>query len=101
MEGKYILFSSPSHVFLKPAVNRKVSDEHRLFQEKWETEYFFVEHRGIPTCLICTEKVAVQKSIHVTELLIVKLEKTGYLYFFVENLMRPSLTQNLPPVAPR
>uniref|UniRef100_A0A8D2Q113 General transcription factor II-I repeat domain-containing protein 2-like n=1 Tax=Varanus komodoensis TaxID=61221 RepID=A0A8D2Q113_VARKO len=24
-------------------------------------EYFFVEHRGIPTCLICTEKVAVHK----------------------------------------
>ena len=45
--------------------------------------------------------IHVQKSIHVTELLIVKLEKTGYLYFFVENLMRPSLTQNLPPAAPR
>lgn len=47
--------------FSKPAVKRKVGDEHRQFQEKWETQYFFVEHRGIPTCLICTEKVAVHK----------------------------------------
>ncbi|KAM9781380.1 general transcription factor II-I repeat domain-containing protein 2-like [Syngnathus typhle] len=45
----------------KPAVKRKVGDEHRQFQEKWEVQYFFVEHRGIPTCLICTEKVAVHK----------------------------------------
>ncbi|XP_069792252.1 LOW QUALITY PROTEIN: general transcription factor II-I repeat domain-containing protein 2-like [Narcine bancroftii] len=47
--------------FSKPAVKRKVGDEHRQFQEKWEVQYFFVEHRGIPTCLICTEKVAVHK----------------------------------------
>ena len=51
--------------FSKPAVKRKVNDEHRLFQEKWETEYFFVEHRGIPTCLICTEKVAVHKEYNI------------------------------------
>ena len=47
--------------FSKPAVKRKVGDEHRQFQENWETQYFFVEHRGTPTCLICTEKVAVHK----------------------------------------
>ncbi|XP_066515342.1 general transcription factor II-I repeat domain-containing protein 2A-like [Hoplias malabaricus] len=47
--------------FSKPAVKRKICDEHRQFQEKWEVQYFFVEHRGIPTCLICTEKVAVHK----------------------------------------
>ncbi|XP_073681619.1 general transcription factor II-I repeat domain-containing protein 2A-like [Garra rufa] len=47
--------------FSKPAVKRKVGDEHRQFQEKWEMQYFFVEHRGTPTCLICTEKVAVHK----------------------------------------
>ncbi|XP_069819639.1 general transcription factor II-I repeat domain-containing protein 2A-like [Dendropsophus ebraccatus] len=45
----------------KPAVKRKVGDEHRQFQEKWEVQYFFVEHRSIPTCLICIEKVAVHK----------------------------------------
>ena len=47
--------------FSKPAVKRKVGEEHRQFQEKWELQYFFVEHRGTPTCLICTEKVAVHK----------------------------------------
>lgn len=47
--------------FSKPAVKRKVGDEHRQFQEKWEMQYFFVEHRGTPTCLICTEKVALHK----------------------------------------
>lgn len=47
--------------FSNPAVKREVGDEHRQFQEKWEAQYFFVEHRGAPTCLICTEKVAVHK----------------------------------------
>ena len=47
--------------FSKPAVKRKVGDEHRQFQEKWEIQYFFVEHMSTPTCLICTEKVAVHK----------------------------------------
>lgn len=45
----------------KPAVKRKVVDEHRQFQEKWGVQYFFVDHRGNPTCVICTEKVAVHK----------------------------------------
>ena len=44
--------------FSKPAVKRKVDDEHRQFQEKWEMQYFFVDHRDTPTCPICTEKVA-------------------------------------------
>lgn len=51
--------------FSKPAVKRKVGDEHRQFQETWETEYFFVAHRGIPTCLICTDKVAVHKEYNI------------------------------------
>ena len=42
--------------FSKPAVKRTVDDEHRQFQEKWETGYFFVEHRGNIRYLICTEK---------------------------------------------
>ena len=43
----------------KPAVKRKVVDEHRQFREKWGVQYFFVDHRCNPTCVICTEKVAV------------------------------------------
>lgn len=45
--------------FLKPGVKRKIGDEHRQFHEKWEMQYFFVEHT--PTCLICKEKIAVHK----------------------------------------
>ena len=39
-------------------MKRKVSDEHRQFQENWDMECFFVGHRGIPRCLICMDKVA-------------------------------------------
>ncbi|KAJ4928955.1 hypothetical protein JOQ06_004577 [Pogonophryne albipinna] len=44
---------------------RKVDDDNRRFQEKWETEYFFVEYRGNATCLICTEKIAIYKEYNV------------------------------------
>ncbi|BFZ11483.1 hypothetical protein BsWGS_14522 [Bradybaena similaris] len=49
--------------FSKSAVKRKVGEEHRQFQ-KWETDYCFVEHRGITTC-ICTEKVAMHKEYNI------------------------------------
>lgn len=38
---------------------RKVDAEHRVFQEKWENDYFFVDFKGNATCLICNEKIAV------------------------------------------
>ena len=50
--------------FPKPVLNRKVGDEHSQFHEKWEMQYFAVEHRGTSTCLICIEKVAVRKKYH-------------------------------------
>lgn len=53
--------SAPVMSFSKPVVMRKVGDEHRQFLQKWETEYYFVEHSVIPTCLICMDKVAVHK----------------------------------------
>ena len=49
----------PKMSLSKPAVKRKVVDEHRQFREKWGVQYFFVDHRCNPTCVICTEKVAV------------------------------------------
>ena len=49
----------------KPTAKRKVGDEHRQFQERWETEYIFFEHRVMPTCLICTEKVLVHKEYNI------------------------------------
>ncbi|KAL3869600.1 hypothetical protein ACJMK2_042267 [Sinanodonta woodiana] len=35
--------------------------EGRIFQEGWELNYFFVEHRDAPVCLICNESVAIMK----------------------------------------
>uniref|UniRef100_A0A8C5LZB9 General transcription factor II-I repeat domain-containing protein 2-like n=1 Tax=Leptobrachium leishanense TaxID=445787 RepID=A0A8C5LZB9_9ANUR len=40
---------------------RKVDAEQRKFQERWTSDYFFVEHNKMATCLICNEKVAVLK----------------------------------------
>lgn len=40
---------------------RKIDREGRVFQEKWETAYFFVEVKNIPTCLICKQSVSVSK----------------------------------------
>lgn len=43
------------------AKKRKVDTEGRLFQERWETEYFFCEFKDRPICLLCLESVSVFK----------------------------------------
>ncbi|ERE75453.1 general transcription factor II-I repeat domain-containing protein 2 isoform 2 [Cricetulus griseus] len=40
---------------------RKIDQEGRVFQEKWERAYFFLEVQNIPTCLICKQSVSVSK----------------------------------------
>uniref|UniRef100_A0A8C8WP60 SPIN-DOC-like zinc-finger domain-containing protein n=1 Tax=Panthera leo TaxID=9689 RepID=A0A8C8WP60_PANLE len=35
--------------------------EHRMFQEKWERAYFFVEVKNSPVCLICNQTLSVSK----------------------------------------
>ncbi|XP_063090568.1 general transcription factor II-I repeat domain-containing protein 2 isoform X7 [Cavia porcellus] len=40
---------------------RKIDQEGRMFQEKWERAYFFVEVQSIPTCLICKQSMSVSK----------------------------------------
>ncbi|XP_054363605.1 general transcription factor II-I repeat domain-containing protein 2 isoform X5 [Mirounga angustirostris] len=40
---------------------RKIDQEGRVFQEKWERAYFFVEVQNIPTCLICKQSMSVSK----------------------------------------
>lgn len=35
-----------------------------MFQERWETEYLFVEHREKPMCLVCKETLAVAKEFN-------------------------------------
>ncbi|KAM3838284.1 general transcription factor II-I repeat domain-containing protein 2A-like [Diretmus argenteus] len=50
----------------KPATGkRKVDDDHRKFQERWELEYFFMEYRGSPTCLVCKCQLAVTKEFNI------------------------------------
>ncbi|KAF0027117.1 hypothetical protein F2P81_019858 [Scophthalmus maximus] len=49
---------------------RKVDDEHRLFQENSEVDYydyFLFEFRGNATCLICRKKIAVLKDHNVKQ----------------------------------
>ncbi|XP_055462201.1 general transcription factor II-I repeat domain-containing protein 2 [Psammomys obesus] len=40
---------------------RKIDQEGRVFQEKWERAYFFVEVQNVPTCLVCKQSVSVSK----------------------------------------
>lgn len=40
---------------------RKVDDENRVFQAKWESDYLFMEYRCKPKCLVCLQNVAVMK----------------------------------------
>lgn len=47
------------------AKKRKVTEEGRLFQEKWKESYFFTCVKGKAVCLICREAVAVLKECNV------------------------------------
>ena len=40
---------------------RKLADEHRVFQEKWEEEFAFVEINNKPVCLLCQRPIAAAK----------------------------------------
>ncbi|MBN3282333.1 GTD2B protein, partial [Polyodon spathula] len=40
---------------------RKIDKEGRLFQERWEFEYLFVEQQEYPICLVCKGSTAVMK----------------------------------------
>lgn len=40
---------------------RKITDECRVFQEKWTDLYFFVNIKNKPVCLVCNESVSVMK----------------------------------------
>lgn len=44
---------------------RKVSEEHRCFQDSWINKYFFIQFKEKPTCLICRESVAVFKEFNI------------------------------------
>lgn len=43
---------------------RKVSDECRVFQERWTDTYLFVEMGQKPVCLVCNESISVMKEFN-------------------------------------
>ena len=45
---------------------RKVTDEGRTFNQDWTLEYFFIEEKGKPICLICNQIVNVMKVINIS-----------------------------------
>ena len=45
--------------------HRKVNVECRVFNEEWKNKYFFMNHFGKPTCLICNVSVAVNKEFNI------------------------------------
>ena len=44
---------------------RTISDEKRVFQEKWESSYFVTEFNGQIQCLICLQSISVPKEYNV------------------------------------
>uniref|UniRef100_A0A8I3VW15 General transcription factor II-I repeat domain-containing protein 2B n=1 Tax=Callithrix jacchus TaxID=9483 RepID=A0A8I3VW15_CALJA len=64
--AEFIKFTVISEIFLvslclSKVGKRKIDQEGRVFQEKWERAYFFVEVQNIPTCLICKQSMSVSK----------------------------------------
>ncbi|CAN7950549.1 unnamed protein product [Ixodes hexagonus] len=49
----------------KPCTKRKIEDEKRLFQERWELAYFFTESRDKVLCLICQQTISVPKEYNI------------------------------------
>ncbi|XP_062977902.1 uncharacterized protein LOC134395670 [Elgaria multicarinata webbii] len=43
---------------------RKVDAEGRVFNENWTADYFFVEVRGKPVCLVCGKALSVMKKVN-------------------------------------
>jgi hypothetical protein len=49
----------------KPIKKRKIEDEHRIFQEKWEIQYLCCEFKQKIICLICKQTISVPKEYNI------------------------------------
>ncbi|XP_006889845.1 PREDICTED: general transcription factor II-I repeat domain-containing protein 2-like [Elephantulus edwardii] len=58
---KFTIIRPLPGVELSNVGKRKIDQEGRMFQEKWERAYFFVEVQSVPTCLICKQSMSVSK----------------------------------------
>jgi len=76
--------SSPSarkrgQAMAKSRSKRKLDQENRVFQVKWESDYLFTEFKDKPMCLVCLETLSAMKdfnlSRHYNTLHKVKYEK--------------------------
>ncbi|UYV79300.1 hypothetical protein LAZ67_17002006 [Cordylochernes scorpioides] len=63
---------------------RKIADEHRNFQEKWELEYFCSEVKDKIICLICNNAISVPKLYNIKR----HYEQHKSKYYTYEGLMR-------------
>uniref|UniRef100_A0A0L8FG52 SPIN-DOC-like zinc-finger domain-containing protein n=1 Tax=Octopus bimaculoides TaxID=37653 RepID=A0A0L8FG52_OCTBM len=73
---------------------RKVDNESQVFQEKWTNDYFFMQIKNKPVCLLCSESVSVIEEYNVNRHYISK-HSSHYESFYgqrrkqkVENLIK-------------
>uniref|UniRef100_A0A3Q3JPD4 SPIN-DOC-like zinc-finger domain-containing protein n=1 Tax=Monopterus albus TaxID=43700 RepID=A0A3Q3JPD4_MONAL len=45
---------------------RKIDQENRVFQVRWETDYLFIDFKGKPMCLVCLEILSVMKDFNIS-----------------------------------
>jgi len=48
----------------KSSAKRKLDQENRVFQVKWEVDYLFTEFKGKPMCLVCLETLDIHSIVH-------------------------------------
>ncbi|XP_045442552.1 general transcription factor II-I repeat domain-containing protein 2-like [Pipistrellus kuhlii] len=70
---------------------RKIADEHRNFQEKWELEYFCCEVKNKIICLICNDAISVPKLYNINR----HYEQHKSKYDHYEGLMRQEKLKEL------
>lgn len=70
---------------------RKISDEHRNFQEKWELEFFCCEVNNKIICLICNNAISVPKLYNISR----HYEQHKSMYKNYEGLMRKDKLKEL------
>ena len=62
----YIVFTMASAPLTK--TNRKVNEEGRVFQERWELQYFGTTVNIMIHCLICDDKICTPKAYNLKRL---------------------------------
>ena len=48
------------------AQKRKLEEENRVFQPRWETDYLFTDCKGKPMCLVCLETKSAMKDFNLS-----------------------------------